>query len=311
MRSGPSIAAFLAATITLSVSVGANAQILTDEPVAPPRPAQPTPAQPTPPAPPAPPAPPTAPAQPTPPAQPTAPPLSAPPPSQPAAPVFGSSPPAAQAQVATPVAATPAAPVVDGAPDHDRFVGHIGVGYMGIAQLPIGSADGAATINAPVIGVRYWLKRELGIDAGIGFAFASGSTESGGTSADKPSQLGFAVHGGLPINFSYGKHYVFQLVPEGTIGLTSATIKGTPDVSLSGFRLDLGARAGAEIHFGFIGVPELAIQASIGLYLHRESRSATPSGGSSSGESTTTFATSVQGDPWALFANNLSALYYF
>lgn len=306
MRGRSLLAASVTSSVIALVSMRANAQILTDEPL--PSPARPPPAAPA--------APPSSGAQaaPAPSAQP-----SIPPPTVAPAPTPAVSPPAAAPATTAPPAAAPAAsqpsaPAAvadDGVLDHDRFVGHFAVGYLGIAQLPIGSANGTATINAPVIGGRYWVKRELGIDAGVGFALASGSTESGGTSADKPSQLGIAFHGGLPINFAYGKHYVFQLVPETTVGFTSATIKGNPDVSLSGFRLDIGARAGAEIHFGFIGVPELALQASIGLFLHRESRSATPSGGSGSGESTTTFATSVQGDPWALFANNISALYYF
>lgn len=183
---------------------------------------------------------------------------------------------------------------------------------MGVSQIPIANpTGGAAVINAPIIGARYWLKRDIGIDGGIGFALSSGSIDANGTSTDKPSQLGFAIHAGVPLNLAYGKHYSFQVVPELNLAFSSATLKGTPDVSLSGFRFDLGARAGAEIHFGFIGVPELALQASVGLYLRRESRSATPSGGQSSGEGTTTFATSVQGDPWAIFANNISALYYF
>ena len=198
--------------------------------------------------------------------------------------------------------------------DHDKFVGHFAIGYMGISQLPIATADGGGTgvITTPVIGGRYWLRRGMGIDAGIGFALASGSTTNGPTSVDKPSQLGFALHGGVPLALAYGKHYTFELIPEATVGFTSASVKGNNvDVDLSGFRLDLGARAGAEIHFGFIGVPELALQASIGLYIHRESRTVSPKGGQDSTDGTTTIATSVQGDPWALFANNISALYYF
>jgi hypothetical protein len=33
--------------------------------------------------------------------------------------------------------------------------------------------------------------------------------------------------------------------------------------------------------------------------------------GDESSDSSTTIATSVQGDPWAIFANSISALYYF
>jgi hypothetical protein len=278
----------------------ARAQILTEEPTPQPQP--------------------TAPPQPLPPPQPTtAPPAptAAPPPAPTAAPppALPAPQPAATARVAVEPPAPAAAPEPT-TTDHDRFVGHMGAGYMGIAQLPIGSGGGGgggggATLNAPVIGVRYWLKREWGLDVGLGFALGSGSVESAGSSTDKPSQLGMAIHGGVPINLAYGKHYVFQIVPEATFGFTTATVKGNPDVSLSGSRIDLGARAGAEIHFGFISLPELALQASIGLFLHREARSATPSGGQSSGDSSMTIATSVQGDPWAIFANNISALYYF
>jgi len=63
-------------------------------------------------------------------------------------------------------------------------------------------------------------------------------------------------------------------VPEGTIAFANGTIKsppaGTatvPDQELRGFKLDLGARAGAEIHFGFIGIPQLSLQVEAPLIL--------------------------------------------
>jgi hypothetical protein len=285
----------------------ARAQILTDDPP----PARPQPVQPPPP-PPQPVQPPPRPVQPAPvqpvPVQPQPAPVP-PAPVQPPPPAPVQPPPPAPVQPPTPPPSdVPSGPAID----HDRFVGHFAIGYMGISQLPIASpTSSTAVVNAPVIGGRYWFRREIGIDAGIGFAFQSGSAEVSGVSTDTPSQTGFVVHAGAPINFAYGKHYVFQVVPEMNLGFTGGSIKGKPDTSLTGFRFDLGARAGAEIHFGFIGIPELALQASIGLYIRREARSATPDGGQSSGVSSTTFATSVQADPWALFSNNISALYYF
>jgi len=225
-----------------------------------------------------------------------------------------------------------AAKVEDDSPDHERFVGHFAVGYFGISQIPIASVGAAAaagggltatpsTVTAPLIGGRYWLQRNLGIDAAIGFGTASSSTTTvvGNTTTtqDNPSQLGFLLHGGVPIAFAEGHHYTFELVPEATIGFASGTVKppadapaNTPNTSLSGFRLDMGARVGAEIHFGFIGVPELALQASVGLYLQLQSYKATQGNNSFSGSSTS-FATSVSSDPWALFTDNISALYYF
>ena len=217
----------------------------------------------------------------------------------------------------------------DATPDHDKVVGHLAVGWFGIAQLPIGQVGPGAgggggfdvardNVNAPVIGARYWLNRGIGIDAGLGFGTAGGSHETvngpNTTTVDKASKLGFALHAGVPFALAYGRHYTFEVVPEATVGFTSGTLKSAapngPDTSLSGFRLDVGARIGAEIHFGFIGVPELALQGSVGLYIRRESFKV-KSDQNSASDGTTTFATTVGADPWALFTNSISALYYF
>jgi hypothetical protein len=235
---------------------------------------------------------------------------------------------------ATTTATTPAAPAApaaaakaeEGAADHDRFVGRFGVGYFGLRQLPLaGGAPGGltkGTVDTPVIGGRYWLQRNLGIDAGLGFALVSGSTEvvnaNNSQSVDKPSQLGFAFHLGVPIAFAHGKHYTFELIPETDIGFTSGTIKaapgspaGTPDTNLSGFLFDIGARVGAEIHFGFIGVPELALEGGIGLYFRRLSYKVKQDPNSQS-DGTTTFGTAVPlTNPWGLFLNQVNAIYYF
>jgi hypothetical protein len=242
----------------------------------------------------------------------------------------------AASTVATPIAAK----VEDDSPDHERFVGHFAVGYFGISQIPIAGATAATpgaggpagftglgtagqSVTAPIIGVRYWLQRSLGIDAGVGFGYTSGSTtvNNGGTSTtvSNPSTFGFALHGGLPIAFAEGHHYVFELVPEATLGFATGTVKGEPgagggaggpDTGINGVRLDLGGRIGTEIHFGFIGVPELALQASVGVYFRYQSVSASI-GNNSDSANAVSFATSVGSDPWAIFVDNISALYYF
>jgi hypothetical protein len=224
----------------------------------------------------------------------------------------------------------PPAPVAtarhdDNAPDHERFVGRFAVGYFGISDLPsaAGAAAGGAaptfkTISAPVIGVRYWLNSKIGIDGGLGLGWSTGSTDVTGTngtttSQDHISAFGLALHGGVPLALASGRHYTFLIVPEANIGFTSGTIKGgagVADQDLSGFRLDLGGRVGAEIHFGFIGIPELSLQGSVGLFLHRQAFKWKQDTASAS-DGTTTIGTSVQSDPWALFVNNISAFYYF
>jgi hypothetical protein len=228
-----------------------------------------------------------------------------------------------------------ARPKDDGVTDHEKVVGKFGVGYFGITNLPIGEGGVTAVtrgnLAAPVIGMRYWLSEKMGLDIGLGFTFQSiGNREvqqPGGVtvSTDGPAALGAVVHGGLPLAFAYGKHYKFLLVPELNVGLTTRTEKaqnvppGAPvpgDIHRSGFLLDIGARIGSEIQFGFIGIPELALQASVGLLFRRDvarnqqdAAGVVPETSSSVGNNVLT--TTVQNDPWALFVNNISAIYYF
>lgn len=235
----------------------------------------------------------------------------------------------AAATVTTP-AADPDAKADDGITDHERVVGKFGVGYLGLTQLPIGTGApanvGRAVVDAPVIGVRYWLMEKLGLDIGLGFSFFSSGREveqnNTTTSVDGPAVFGLALHGGVPLVFAHAKHYKFLLIPEFNVGFASRTEKQTgnpapPDISRSGFRLDVGARVGSEIHFGFIGVPQLALQATVGLGFRRlvwkNSQDAGPGVPTpqSSSDGETALGTTVQSDPWALFVNNISAIYYF
>ncbi len=222
----------------------------------------------------------------------------------------------------------PGVKIDDNTPDHERYIGRFAVGYFGVSQLPIAAAGpnpngGLAqdNVSAPVIGVRYWLTRMIGIDGGLGLGVSGGTAElvNGGTttSNDHVSKFGFALHGGVPIALAHGKHYTFLAIPELNVGFATGTIKtpNAPDVDLSGFRLDLGGRVGAEIHFGFIGIPELSLEGTVGLAVHRTAYKAKTTQGNgaalSQSDGTTSFGTNVQSDPWALFVNNISAFYYF
>jgi hypothetical protein len=221
----------------------------------------------------------------------------------------------------------------DGITDHEKVVGKFGVMYFGVNQQPIGGGTGAtangvtrASVQTPVIGMRYWFQERMGIDAGLGFNFFSSSTSNKTgpteTDVDGPAVLAFQVHGGLPIAFAYGKHYKFLLVPELNFGYATQTDadqapqRTRGDIHRYGFRFDVGARVGTEIQFGFIGIPELALQASVGLNFRRqvwgssqEAFNNNPATSSSQGQ--TDLGTTVQSDPWALFTNNISAIYYF
>ncbi|MBX3258955.1 MAG: hypothetical protein KF782_04500 [Labilithrix sp.] len=275
-------------------------------------------------------------------AQPEPGPTGAPPPDAPAQPLPPPPPPPPPEPAAATVSTAPPPSVEadkkdDGITDHEKVVGKFGVMYFGVTQQPIGTGAAAAvakgTVQTPVIGMRYWLQERMGIDVGLGFNFfsSSRSVEANGqpeNNTDGPAVLAFAVHGGLPLAFAYGKHYKFLLVPELNLGYATQTEAaqnvpaGTPtppDIHRSGFRFDVGARVGTEIQFGFIGIPELALQASVGLNFRRQvwhaSRDANAAAGVPNPESSSlgenSFGTTVQSDPWAIFSNNISAIYYF
>jgi hypothetical protein len=216
----------------------------------------------------------------------------------------------------------------DGLSDHEKVIGRFAVGYLGVSDIPLPNEGGLTNIradtgivSAPVVGARYWINPRIGIDGGLGIGWSGGSSENvnGNTtvSTTVASRFGVLLHAGVPVALVSAKHYTFIVVPELNVGFATSSIApppgaapNTPNISLSGFKLDIGARAGAEIHFGFIGVPQLSLQATVGAAFTTQSKSAKRDNVSQS-ISGTTIGTTVQADPWSLFTKNISALYYF
>jgi hypothetical protein len=226
----------------------------------------------------------------------------------------------AQVGMALPGAA-PQAAAVAGSSDHDSVVGRLAVGYLGRTGINIAGAMGApeASIAAPVIGIRYWLSDMLGIDAGLGFATTSSSSEITAmdttVETDGPGQTVFILHGGVPLSLASAGHFSFQVVPELNVGFAGGSDDPDDDgpmdeISRSGFHLDVGARAGAEIHFGFINVPQLSLQGSVGLRVNMDSVSV-EQGDNKASNSTFGIGTTVGDNPWNIFTSNVAALYYF
>ncbi len=216
----------------------------------------------------------------------------------------------AQAGMALPGAA-PQAAAVAGSSDHDSVVGRLAVGYLGRNGVTVPNLTGSTVIQTPVIGVRYWLSDMLGIDAGLGFGLTSGSRTAGGMSNDFPGWHLFMIHGGVPLSLASAGHFSFQIVPELNLGFAGGSVDVAGQTNkVSGFHLDVGARAGAEIHFGFINVPQLSLQGSVGLRLNTDSTSQTLAGVETK-ESHFGLGTTVGDNPWNIFTSNVAALYYF
>ena len=230
---------------------------------------------------------------------------------------------------AAPVAAAPAADA--GESDHDAVVGHIGVGYLGFVNVPFGYLNNPDTnaypgnqiAAAPVVGIRYWFSPSLGLDVGLGFTttfgnnshqLADGTTQT--TNASAPTA--FVLHGGLPLAFASAKHYAFELIPELNFGYAqrSVTNTGVETIDDTGMHFDVGARVGAEIYFGFIGIPQLALQGSVGLRIdvNQTQTKHTPAttGGVvvTDSSSRSVISTTVYDKPWDIFLGNISAIYY-
>jgi hypothetical protein len=233
-------------------------------------------------------------------------------------------PPAAPVQPATKSAVRAATP---SGTDHAMMVGHFGVGFFGVLTLPTMNctggmpagamcpADPTATIPAPTIGARYWLDERMAIEAalGIGVQSSGRTVQAGNTSTDfnNPHFFGMALHGGLPLAFATSQHFAFEVVPELNIGFVSGGWSGpNGDLSMSGFMLQLGGRVGAEIHFGFIDIPQLALQGSVGVHMTYEGRGQS-GGGMDTSAHNFRFGTTVQGEPWDIFTGNITAIYYF
>jgi hypothetical protein len=258
-------------------------------------------------------------------AQPAAPPPAvAPAPAPAPAPVAAPAEPAqAQSQVgmALPEQAPPADP---GESDHEKMVGRVGIGYLGLRglQLPPGTLGGVPTamtteqVLAPVVGIRYWMNPLLGLDLGLGLTamFGSDTTKPAAgdeTSVDAPLPTVLIAHAGVPLSLASKDHFSFQIVPELNVGYGWRTIKTqTDDIDESDFHLDVGVRAGGEVQFGFIGIPELSLQGGIGLLFATDQPSVSQSGNSIK-QSRASIGTTVGSNPWNIFISNVAALYYF
>jgi hypothetical protein len=168
----------------------------------------------------------------------------------------------------------------------------------------------------------------VALELGLGFNVQSGSsareipnpdpTLARTEESDAPSTSAVAAHLSLPISMYSIGHFNLLLLPELDIGYSSASYSAF-EVSTSGEELDLslkgllvgaGARIGAELSFGFLEIPQLALQTSFGLRVEYR-RHKGSIGDAEMVLSDTAFGTSWYDDPWELLAGNIAMMYYF
>lgn len=120
----------------------------------------------------------------------------------------------------------------------------------------------------------------------------------------------------MPVSFVSGKHISLQLIPEMNLGFAVSSVEPAqqalppPNATLSGVRFDLGARIGGEVHFGFMDIPELSLEGSVGAFMTYQ---ATKISVATAFASQTNFSvtTAAFQNPWDIFTSYVRARYYF
>ncbi len=219
--------------------------------------------------------------------------------------VLPSPPPLAEVPQAVAEPATKATPPLLTA--RERRNGSVGVGYLGLASMaPTFTGGGlgglaALRIQVPMLGIRWWFRdSRVGLDVGLG--------AMGATAPDffSPSLM-VVGHIGVPIALLSTQHVIVLLAPEFRAGFSTLT----GGASAGGSLLELALRGGVELFFGFIGVPDLSVEAAVRVGVARDEQSFFSPFGGSSGTANFRFSTSLSGDAASVIASTLSLKYYF
>lgn len=216
-------------------------------------------------------------------------------------------------------------PRADGETDHSQV--SFGLTFFGLDNItvePRGFRDEEpVSLRMPVIGARLWLTESIGLDVGIGFGYRSEEdfvTCAGDCGAETKvagldGAFGIRLHVGLPIALQTYSHFNILLIPEVGFSYAGATFYTPGDDPAADFDIDttvfdLGVRVGGELQFGFWGVPNLALQATIGLgmrYQSRNVKNSLPEPSAVEGNSTDISLRTIADD----LGSTIRILYYF
>lgn len=226
----------------------------------------------------------------------------------------------------------------------ERIRGRFGLGFLGTHLVPVGygSPTGTGdmpgisplgggtslqqTISVPTVGGLYWTQAAFGPVKAVGILIGVGMMSTGSgiqieqpgqnqLSVSQPAVFGMTVHLGLPLAVSSGEHILISLAPEATFGFTTGIVRPSmgvtaPPAALSGSTIRFGARAAAEIFMGFIGLPEVSIEAGFRFGIAVDNSSIAV-GAAKYTVNSTVLVTSLEGTPWNVFTSSIAARYYF
>jgi hypothetical protein len=123
-------------------------------------------------------------------------------------------------------------------------------------------------------------------------------------------------HVGLPIALFHQRHYAFLFIPEVDVGVGFGSYDAFPEMSDTttnhlGVLVQPGIRLGAEVHFGFMGIPHLSLQASVGVRARYVIGQMKDPADDVVRSHDLAVGTTVQNSPWNIFISNIAAIYYF
>lgn len=210
--------------------------------------------------------------------------------------------------------------------DSERAMGTWALVVFNTQPFEFPNTGGAPPVPLTVytLGLRHWTKKPFwifknwGIDAGVGFALERSSVtqpQAGTlTTTDGPSSSGFGLHVGFPLAMTHHRHATFEVVPEWDVIWASENIPaqaaGDDATEYGGWSTRVGLRAGFAIYFGFIGIPQLAIEASLGAAVTYDS--VTSKVGPIERSTRVWGVNTVRGnEPWSIFTGSVAAMYHF
>jgi hypothetical protein len=203
-------------------------------------------------------------------------------------------------------------------------VGTFGLGFIDSVQVRhVTTGLGTQTFTVPLIGGRYWLSERLALQAGVGFAHSSGVAKDetpGETDTPNLTQWSWGLHLSVPLSVYDSQHFNFLVVPLVNGAYSTGRTKdnenflGEQAFDRQAFTLSPGVEVGAEVQFGFMGMPELSLQGSFGLSATYQSAVLNTYENDqeiSRNRQWVSGGTAQYNDPWDIFIGSVSALYYF
>jgi hypothetical protein len=185
-----------------------------------------------------------------------------PPPPEPVAPAEPPPPPMPETAAAMPVVAMESGPT-----DHDTVIGHWGIEarQVGVFQRTPGN-DPSCAADCPIrlnaFSLRRWQTPRYAWSAGLVLGFGSGSRYDGGTTKSWDTYLGLGPTVGASFLLANWHHVAVSFSPGVDFVYFLPRASGSKTILLN-----VRAPLEAELHFGFLGVPQLSVGLTSGLVI--------------------------------------------